>query len=593
MNMLKNKYFKYNIFHKLLLASSLTLVVTVIILIVTITNYYSDIIIQRERDIDSRTLDRVDGFFSNKQGDVDYLVRELYGRSDLISDVSLALNKGYEDYMKSNLDRYTKSHSFISRNINTIFMDFFNQDPNINAVSLRSIALPEVEYLFIYNNGRWNDSIKDQTANEIPPRQMQPFFEGQSYPKRHLKDTITKEILLYNPGTMEKMGILSIYYSTDGLDQIVKRKNSEVEKSFFLLNKEGKVLYSDNHGIPKKLIEKVSKKTGESIQTYQGQTYYMDVSAQNNEYTYIGVIPKKELNKLTFARGTMWVLIIFATLAAILITYRFTSSYSKRIGQIVASIREVEKGNLSVRIPESKKADELSIIGISFNSMLVKLNDYIERFFLLNNMQKQAELKALQAQINPHFLFNTLEVIRMVAVMEGSDTSGDMIFHLSRMLRYSLETKETVSLQVEIENVEQYLKLIQLQYPNKLQVAIQIPKEMENVPIQRLILQPLVENYIKHGFKKDRNDNKLEIIGQKAEGDIEISIKDNGTGISYDQLTLIRDQINDKDGVEMKSIGLRNVHQRLNLKFNDPYGLSIQSVPDQETIVTVLIPGEV
>lgn len=590
--MFKNTYFKYNIFHKLLLASSLTLVVTVIILIVAITNYYSDIIIQRERDIDSRTLDRVDGFFSNKQADVDYLVRELYGRSDLISDVSLALNKSYEDYIKFNLDRYTKSPSFISRNINTIFLDYFNQDPNINAVSLRSIVLPEVEYLFIYNNGRWNDSIKDQTTNENPPRQLHPFFEAPSYPEKHLKDTITKEIILYNPGTMEKMGILSIYYSTDGLDQLVKRKNSEVEKSFFLLNKEGRVLYSDNHGIPKPLIERVSKNTGESIQTYKGQTYYMDVSAQNNDYTYIGVIPKKELNKLTFARGTMWVLIAFATLTAILITYRFTRGYSKRIGQIVASIQEVEKGNLSVRIPKSKKADELSIIGISFNSMLIKLNEYIERVFLLNNMQKQAELKALQAQINPHFLFNTLEVIRMVSVVEGSHTSGDMIFHLSRMLRYSLETKETVSLQVEIENVNQYLKLIQLQYPDKLEVDIQIPKEIENVPIPRLILQPLVENYIKHGFKKDRNDNKLEIIGEKTDGDMEIRIKDNGAGISPDQLTLIREQLDDKEGAEMKSIGLRNVHQRLRLRYDHGYGLSIQSVPDQETIVTVLIPVE-
>ncbi|MGV3466260.1 MAG: sensor histidine kinase [Heyndrickxia sp.] len=588
--MLKNKFFKYNLFHKLLLASSLTLIVTVIILIIATTNYYSDIIIQRERDIDSRTLDRVDGFFANKDSDVDYLVRELYGRSDLISDVSLALNKSYEDYIKANLDSYTKSHSFISRNINTIFMDFFNQDPNINAVSLHSIALPEVEYLFIYNNGRWNDSIKGEKTYEEPPRY--PLYDQKSYPVRHLKDTITKEITLYNPGSMERMGVLSIYYSTDGLDQIVKRKSSEVQKSFFLLDKEGKILYSDNHRIPKKLIEMVSKDTGESIQKYQGETYYIDVSSQNNDYTYIGVIPKKELNKLTFARGTMWVLIFFATFAAILITYRFIRSYSKRIGQIVESIQEVEKGNLSVRIPESKKADELSIIGVSFNSMLVKLNDYIERFFLLNNMQKQAELKALQAQINPHFLFNTLEVIRMVAVVEGSHTSSDMIFHLSRMLRYSLETKETVSLQVEIENVNQYLKLIQLQYPNKLQVDIQIPKVIENVPIQRLIFQPLIENYIKHGFKKDRNDNKLEITARKLERDIEIRIKDNGSGISTDQLALIRKHINDKEGVEMKSIGLRNVHQRLKLKYNDPYGLSIQSVPDEETIISVLIPDE-
>jgi len=250
----------------------------------------------------------------------------------------------------------------------------------------------------------------------------------------------------------------------------------------------------------------------------------------------------------------------------------------------------VEDGNLNARIPESKHDDELSKIAVNINSMLSELNNYIEQFYLLNLKQQHAELKALQAQIDPHFLFNTLEAIRMVAVMEGSKTSSKMIFHLSKLFRYSLESKDTVPLYSEVEHVNQYISLMQFKFPNKLQVYVDIPSDVEQIMVQKLILQPIIENYFIHGFKKGQSDNTLIIRVAKLGDMIKIHVEDNGKGMTEERLSTILRHINRDEGDEMQSIGIRNIHQRLKLKYGDQFGITLKSVKDQGTIVTLSIP---
>ncbi|GIP31498.1 sensor histidine kinase [Paenibacillus sp. J2TS4] len=584
--------FKQKIFNKLLLTSSITIIVTVIVLIITITNYYSDIIIQREMNLNTRTLERVEDYFSNKESDINSVIRNLYNREDMIADIIYALHNGYEDYTKYRLDKFTESKTFIPSNINTYFNGLFTQDNDINAAALTSEDYPAIEYLFIYDNGRWTQSVVAE--RQVPETAgYQPDIRVQKPVERVLKDTIIKKVRINNPVSLKKIGELTIFYTTDGLEKIIKKKNAEVRSSFFLLDEKGKIVYSFNQGVPIDITKKVHHEINENRMELNGDTYYVNSLASMGEHTYVSVIPQKELNKLTFVRGTMWILIVLSTIIAILMTYTFMRNYSARIKQINATIHEVESGNLTVRIPESRHDDELATIAISFNSMLDELNDYIERYYIADIKQQQAELKALQSQINPHFLFNTLEVIRMAAVVDGSITSSHMIYHLSRLLRYTLESKEMVPLHEEIENTSQYLKLMKLQYPNKLQTDFQIPTTIESTPIQKLILQPIIENYVVHGFRKDQKDNFLQISARQAGKKIEIQVIDNGIGIQEKKLQSIQDHINNKEDVEMKSIGLKNVQQRLMLKHGKQYGISLKSNPGKETIVTILIPAVV
>ncbi|CAM4129726.1 sensor histidine kinase [Lederbergia lenta] len=584
--------YKHKIFNKLLLTSSITIIATVSILFVTITNYYSEVLIQREMDLSTRTLERVDDYFTRKETDVTNMIRDLYGKDGLINDMSYALQNGYQDYLKYRLDRYTDSPSFVPMDINTFFNGYFDQYNDVNAISLQANETPSIEYLFIYNYLRWNSSIIKESIDYSTIEYYQNELNPIPYvkiPSRELQDTFIIKRDINNPSTLKKMGEVSVYYTTDELNEMIKKRKTEAKSSIFLLNDDGEILYSSNQAIPTQMIQGSSQETNEKVMKWEGETYYVNSIAGHNHFTYIAVIPQKELNKLTIVRGTMWLVIAISTFIAILITYSLMRNYSSRIKDIDSAIREVEKGNLAVRIPEFKQKDELSTIANSFNSMLDELNSYIDRFYVLNIKQQQAELKALQSQINPHFLFNTLEVIRMAAVIEGSKTSSKMIYHLSRLFRYTLDSKETVPLYIELDHTNQYLQLMQLHHPNKLDIIVDIPKDIENIPIQKLILQPVIENYMIHGFRKDQTDNHLEIRVSRVEEKIEITVKDNGIGISKARLKEIMDHLDDKGDV-IQSIGLKNVHQRLRLKYGTDYGLSIQSMEGIETIITISIP---
>lgn len=591
MELKRERHFNQKIFNRLFLTSSITIIVTVIVLIVTITNYYSDIIIQKEVNINTRTMERVEDYFSGKDSDINRAIRDLYVKGDMIDDISFALHNGYEKYLEYRLDKFSEDQSFTPRNIDTYFNGFFSQDSDINAISLRSSENPSIEYLLINNNIRWNKSIVDHPTN--PDSYLNEGFprisEGSLPRGRKLRDTITKMVELNNPVTLKKIGDISIFYSTDRLDKMLKKHEGALS-SFFLLDPDGKIIYSVNKGVPNEILNMVKHETNETKIKWEHEKYYINSLASKGEYTYVSVIPDKGWQKLSIVRGTMWIVIILLLSIAILISYSFMRNYSRRINNIVSTIRQVEKGNLDARIPESKHEDELSRIAVNINSMLNELNHNIEQFYVLNMKQQQAELKALQAQIDPHFLFNTLEAIRMVAVVEGSKTSSQMIFHLAKLFRYSLESKDMVPLYVEIENVKQYIKLLQLKFPNKLQVHLDIPSDVEQTIVQKLILQPIIENYFIHGFKKNQPDNELFIRAVALGDKIEIRVEDNGKGMTEEELTNIVHHINREDGEEMKSIGLRNIHQRLKLKYGNQFGISLQSVHDHGMIVTLTIP---
>ncbi|MFJ7934487.1 sensor histidine kinase [Sporosarcina sp. NPDC096371] len=567
----KGRFTTQNIFNKLFLISSITIITTVIILIVTITNYYSDIIIQKEVNISTRTLERVEDYFNAKDADINRAMKDLYSRGDMLEDISYALNNGYGEYIEYRLDKFSDKDSFIPSNIEIYFTSYFSQDNDLNAISLRSLENPAIEYLLINNYTRWRES-----TNYLPN-------------SRELTNTITKKIDINNPITLTKIGEISFYYTTEQLDNMLNRHEGALA-TYFLLDNEGKSIYSSDKGTPSNLLENVSLRTNETKMKWQHDNYYINTVANSGDFTYVSVIPDKGWKKLSIVRGTMWIVITLLIAVAILISYSFTHNYSRRITNIISIIRQVENGNLNARIPESKHDDELSKIAVNINSMLEELNNYIEQFYLLNLKQQHAELKALQAQIDPHFLFNTLEAIRMVAVMEGSKTSGKMIFHLSKLFRYSLESKDVVPLYTEIEYLNQYISLMQFKFPNKLQVYFDIPSEVEQIMVQKLILQPIIENYFIHGFKKGQSDNTLIIRAVKLGDMITVRVEDNGKGMTEVELSTILRHINLDEGDEMKSIGLRNIHQRLKLKYGEQFGIALKSIKDQGTIVTLSIP---
>lgn len=209
---------------------------------------------------------------------------------------------------------------------------------------------------------------------------------------------------------------------------------------------------------------------------------------------------------------------------------------------------------------------------------------------------KQADLATLQSQINPHFLYNTLECIRGMALLEEQDDIADLAWSLSRFFRYSISGKSNImSLQDELENVETYCRIQKYRFKERFVLDMQADQEAVQTVLPKLTLQPVVENAILHGMADFTEGGRITITAHRIDDNVRILISDNGCGMSVEQLGRLSDKISDQiveneDGKQHTGIGMQNVNKRLKLYFGKEYGISLFSCKNVGTDVEILVP---
>ncbi|MFC0272680.1 sensor histidine kinase [Metabacillus herbersteinensis] len=577
------------VFNKILIYYSATTLLTMFLLLVLLSHYYTEVIIQKEMDASTRTLERIESNLNQKREYVQEVMQELYLKQDLIyNDIAFGLQNDYSTYLSYRLDKYSESSSFVPNNLDTFFQAYFTQDSDINAVSLKSTN-SGTEYTYVKNHTRWNQYVNQ---NQMQLENQEGLAVHPGYSKRDISNNFQITRSINDPATLDEIGKITVYYDPEGIQDLIDVRRSQFKGSVHIFQRDGEYLYSSvNSSLPESLKD-IAFETNFTKAKGKENNYYINTLADEQMgYLYVGVIPEKEIKNLTIVHRYMILFTILLSCIAISVTYFVMRSYSRRINKIDAAIHEVREGNLQIRIPDSKEKDELTTISESFNDMLDDLNRYIKDVYVLNIRQREAEMKALQSQIQPHFLYNTLEAIRMKAIADGSKTTSNMIYSLGQLFRYSLSNKEIVQISDEIELVREYVSLIQVRFPNRLNVTYQIPKENLDEEILKFTLQPLVENYMIHGFRKVTNHNELIINVERKQNDIEIKVEDNGNGIPLDNLKAIKIKLLEGSTTSEGSIGLSNVHQRIQLKYGLDYGIQINSIEGEGTCVVVKIPA--
>jgi two-component system sensor histidine kinase YesM len=257
-------------------------------------------------------------------------------------------------------------------------------------------------------------------------------------------------------------------------------------------------------------------------------------------------------------------------------------------------MRALERGEFHA-YPEVRSNDEIGYLEKSFNDMIVRLDKHIQTAYVYQLQSKTAELKALQAQINPHFLFNTLESIRINALMNKDADTAKMIHILGNLFRWNIKTPGLfVELRQEIEYAEAFVELQKLRYADAFEVVIEAPQMLLPLGVPKFILQPLVENAIVHGLKGVSSGGIISIGAAEAQGGVlEITVEDNGHGMDADAVARIEAQLDqpEADQGDQYSIGLSNVHQRIRILFGAPYGLKIESESGVRTAVRIDMPA--
>lgn len=264
---------------------------------------------------------------------------------------------------------------------------------------------------------------------------------------------------------------------------------------------------------------------------------------------------------------------------------------SRRItGPIRALTRKAERFGADdfSSVPVETDIAELKTLDRNFDKMAGRITSLMEKQRQNQQSLHRAELELLQAQINPHFLYNTLDSIAILAESQREEDVIDMVNSLSTFFRNSLNRGEDViSLRSELIQAKSYLEIQQIRYSDILSYSISVPENIQDCPVPKLILQPLIENALYHGIKNRRGRGTIEITGEETGGDILLKVRDNGAGMGQEQLRQLQSGVYQE---HHSGLGLKNVHQRIRLYCGEPYGLAFESVPGEGTTVSVLLP---
>lgn len=314
-----------------------------------------------------------------------------------------------------------------------------------------------------------------------------------------------------------------------------------------------------------------------------------------NQYLYYEMIDLQQTRNefQDFYLEMMQIVVTVAVAACILllvVSYYIPLSITRPIRRLSQVTRQVAKGDLTVR-SDVKSGVEVLVLSDSLNTMVDKINELLEQVKEEQIHLRKAEFEVLQAQINPHFLYNTLDTIVWLA--EGGDQKKvvSMVGSLSEFFRTSLSHGEDIiSIKRELSHVRSYLEIQQIRYQDILEYDIRVPDELDVYKIPKISIQPLVENALYHGIKNKRGRGQIIIGGEAREDCFVIWVKDNGIGFTPERLAQIQERISSKTFSSKEYFGLYNVNARIRLNFGEEYGISIESVHTEYTIVSVKLP---
>jgi len=400
----------------------------------------------------------------------------------------------------------------------------------------------------------------------------------------------------------KNLGLLFIVIDLDSITKSVNKLVGEQKGIFIILDEKEQVIFSTDptkNDVLNHINVEDFYNERDAIE-FDGEKYMLKTFKSSLAgWTYINLISYSEiLKEIKNINKITYVFVIISLILSLLLSGFLARTILRPLYEMEEFAIKIEKGMLDTKL-DIKSYKEFNHLAHVFNKMIVELKEIIRKNYIVNMERREAELKTLHAQINPHFLYNTLNSINYYAQIYQAQEIMDMTYALSDILRYSIkDISELVLIRDELMHIDNYLFLQNVRYNNEIKVIKKLDKDIMECKIIRFILQPLVENSIYHGFKDKEEDKVLEIVIQSCGDKIVLMVIDNGKGMEEEQLNKLREMIEANDfscedeytNMEKGSIGIKNVNQRIKLIFGSEYGIQIQSKVDEGTCVKVTIP---
>jgi two-component system, sensor histidine kinase YesM len=429
----------------------------------------------------------------------------------------------------------------------------------------------------------------------LTPYENQNVFFSQEY-------MLTQARVVKDMNTLDNLGYFILQVKLDLFDPIFKDIYGSPSDEL-IVNKEGIVLYSLNRNFIGRTLDMESfsefpkNKSGyltaewndeKSLMTYMPSSFE---TGGNSELFLVSIKPWKAISSdIVTIRNTMLVVVGFTVLTAILFNVLYLKRISRFIHELLTRMKQVESGRLGKRMG-SFKFKELQNISHGFNNMIGKLQQLMSDIETEQERKREAQFKVLQQQINPHFLYNTLESINALAALNGQREISKMTINLGKLLRISINGGYEVKVKNEIRHVISYLEIQKIRFDNRFAFEVNVEEELNDYPVLKLILQPLVENILLHAFSNSDDERGIiKIRGTISNGQGEFWIEDNGKGIDKTILIELNRWKLRGNNEKSNGHGVRNVDERIRLFYGEKYGLLICSTKNEGTCIKISFP---
>lgn len=394
----------------------------------------------------------------------------------------------------------------------------------------------------------------------------------------------------------EELGICSISVSAKYFQDIMKNANITSEGLVYLMSENGRMITSSNSSILQKMQKKgILLNYGAELfmeKKKEGQKEYY-ITRQNVDgasWQMILIIPENEYEDQYRFLWLSAALMLGSMIAVIvLMSYLLSGYYVGRLKKLNVEMTGLESGNLNANLPITTEEDEIEEIYHNFNGMVQEVQRLMQEHYQLGKEVKMAEVRALQAQINPHFLYNTLDLINWISMDYGAEEIGTLTWNLARFYRLSLNHgKSLISIGEEVEHVEVYVNIENYHFDNAISLEVDVPEELKSYACLNIILQPFVENAIVHGIaeKPDIESCEIRICARREEQDIAFSVQDDGPGVDVKEM---QKETQQDIRTAQHGYGVRNINFRLKLCFGEKYGVTYLE-SEKGTHVEIKIP---
>jgi two-component system, sensor histidine kinase YesM len=580
-NSIRNKLLFYFLFLILLSTTTLTIWGNII---------YKDAI---EKEVNNYTVQMID----QVKGNVDFYIKDMENIIDNLGQQQQIINfLNYNDNNVNKLDyKYTEAETiklmkaFTSLHTEITGMMIVNANANYASDEMEAISRDPLTEESWYKQAI-ETPLKIHLFSKPIGRNIRNKVNNSS-----ADDVVSVVKAIVDPKSGKCIGVILIDMNINIITKTIDKVTLGKTGFLYITDGKGEIVYAPENPVVYRIRDDLLTSNNynsviENIKTKKYQIIYKDSS-----YTHwktIGVFSLDEkLKAVTDIRTLSLIVALVTALIAIVLAAIFSSSIAKPIKKLRRLMKKSEEGDFDVQF-DSKYSDEIGQLGSSFNNMIKEIKQLINMVQVEEESKRKAEIKILQAQIKPHFLYNTLDTIQWMAEEHKADDIVEIVNALTNLIRISLSHgEEVINLKDEIGHVESYLIIQKVRYEDKIDYEINYDKKLMNFKVLKLILQPIVENSIYHGIKEKRGGGKIIINIKEAEEKLLISVIDTGVGIPESKLKLINDILTNKiikqDGM---GYGIYNVNDRIRLTYGDDYGLRYESVYGQGTTVELWHP---